>query len=101
MVMRGRVIARLRRDQMAQEYIDDPQARSGRVSEALLKLPTGRLRKMGARRPSRTNPLQRYEPFALSLPPKALARLEQLGEISFSALVQELLRKENSDVTRS
>jgi hypothetical protein len=89
--MRGRVIPRLRRDLLPERYAEDPQARSEKVCKALTEWPTEVLQEMGARRPNRPSTYPPYEPFALSLTPKALARLDQLGKISLSALVQEIL----------
>ena len=89
--MRGRVIPRLRRDLLAEPYADDPKARSEKVCRVLRETPTEVLREMGMRRSKRPSTDPPYEPFALSLTPEALARLSQLGDVSLSALVQEIL----------
>ena len=89
--MKSYIYPKLLRDEMRLEYADDPDARSARVNDALVKTPVDMLMRAGIRR-ARQRMKTPYEPFGVAITDDAMRVLQGLpSTVSRSALIQWIL----------
>ncbi len=90
--MKSYIYPKLLRDEVHPAYAANPDARSAKVNETLVKTPMDDLMRAGIRR-ARRNPKTPYEPFGVAIDDAAMRVLQALpSTVSRSALIQWILQ---------